>query len=115
MIQLLYSCFVGFWCFHLLHLFLGLTFPFKMKLLMDSSSHRRKFHITEVVIVLLVALLPPIICVNVTTHHDNGAICVPQSNSVAFYGRLLPNLAVFCIGLTFIFTSFWILRKVRLF
>jgi len=80
---------------------------------MDSSSHRKKCHITEVVIVVLVALLPPIISVCVTKHHDNGSTCVPQSNSVAFYGGLLPDIAVFCIGLVFIFTSLWILQKVH--
>ncbi|XP_065910822.1 uncharacterized protein [Dysidea avara] len=66
MLQLLYSCFVGFWCFHLLHLFLGLAFPFTIKVWMDSSSRRKKIHITEVVIVVLYGLLSPIIAVSVT-------------------------------------------------
>ena len=114
MLQLLYSCFVGFWCFHLLHLFLGLAFPFTIKLWMDSSSRRKKIHITEVVIVVLYGLLSPIIAVSVTKQQDSGSICLPQSNSVAFYGGLLPNIALFCIGLVFIFSSLWILQKVSI-
>ncbi|XP_065911528.1 uncharacterized protein [Dysidea avara] len=111
MLQFLYSCFVGFWCFHLLHLFLGLTFPFTIKVWMDSSSCRKKIHITEVVIVILYGLLSPIIAVSVTKQTPSGIMCLPQSNSVEFYGYLLPNIALFCIGLVFIFTSWWILLK----
>ena len=103
---------MGFWCFHLLHLFLGVAFPFTTKAWMDSSSCRKKIHITEVVIVVLYGLLSPIIAVSVTKQHFTGIRCLPQSNSVEFYGGLLPNIALFCIGLMFIFTSWWILLKV---
>ena len=113
-LQFLYSCFVGSWCFHILHLFLGLAFPFQMKLWLDSPSRRKKIHITEVTIVALFGLLSPIIAVNITRYQDNGWFCTPQCQSVAFYGALLPDIAVFCIGLGFLFTSLWILRKVSL-
>jgi len=113
-LQMLYSCFMGFWCFHTIHLFLGLSFPFKMEILMKSSSKRKKIHITEVVIVLLYGLSSPIIAVSVTKHQNNGSICVPQSNSVTFYGEILPNIAVLCIGVVILFMSLWILRKVSL-
>ncbi|XP_065911487.1 uncharacterized protein [Dysidea avara] len=112
-LQFLYSCFVGSWCFHILHLFLGLAFPFQMKLWLDSPSRRKKIHITEVTIVALFGLLSPIIAVNITRYQDNGWFCTPQCQSVAFYGALLPDIAVFCIGLGFLFTSLWILRKKR--
>jgi len=85
-----------------------------MKVWLKSSSHRKKIHITEVVIVVLYGLLSPIIAVSITKEQDNGSFCVPQSNSVAFYGGLLPNIAVFCIGLVFLFMSLRILRKVSL-
>jgi len=113
-LQILYSCFMGFWCFHFIHLFLGLAFPFKMEILMKSSSKRKKVHITEVAIVVLYGLSSPIIAASVTKQQDNGSICAPQSNSVAFYGGLLPNIAVFCIGLVVLFMSLRILRKVSL-
>ena len=113
-LQMLYSCFMGFWCFHLLHLFLGLAFPFTMKVWLKSSSHRKKIHITEVVIVVLYGLSSPVIAVSVTKQQENGSICVPESNSVAFYGGLLPNIAAFCIGLLVLFMSLRILRKVSL-
>jgi len=111
---MLYSWFTGFWFFHLLHLFLGLAFPFTMQVWMKSLSYRKKIHITEVVIVVLYGILSPIIAVSTTKEQDNGSFCVPQSNSVAFYGALLPNIALFCIGLVVLFMSLRILRKVSL-
>ena len=63
---------------------------------------------------MLFGLSSPIIAVSVTTHQDNGSICVPKSNSVLFYGGLLPDIALFCVGLVFIFTSLWIVQKVSI-
>ena len=109
-----YSCFVGFWFFHLLHLFLGLRFPFKMKTLLDSSSIRLKIHLTELVIVLLLGLLSPILTISLSFNRDSGWFCTPQSNDVVFYGIMLPQVLMFLIGLVLLFLSLWILRRVSL-
>ena len=114
LIQFLYSCFVGFWCFHLLHLFLSLVFPFKTKLWLDSLSYRRKIHLIEVIFVMLFGLLYPTIAISATKpqYYYNGWYCAAVSAPIVFYGGILPRLVVFCIGLIFLFTSLWILRKV---
>ena len=111
---LVYSSFVGFWFFHLLHLFLGLHFPFKMKILLESSSVRKRFHIAEVLTVLVFALLPPIFTIVLSFYRDNGWFCAPQSNDVIFYGALLPQGLMFLIGLVLLFLCLWTLRKVSL-
>ena len=108
-LQFGYGLFFGFWCFHLFHLFLSLSFPFKTKQLLDSSSHRRMIHITEVTIVLLVSVIPPIITLIVSQYESNGYYCFPQSPTVLFYGEILPSMLKLCIGLVLIFLSFRLL------
>ena len=90
--------FFGFWCFHLLHLLLSLLFPFKAKQLLDSSSHRRLIYITEVIIVILVSVIPPIItltaCVTIDTTATLNLIlfCLMEK-------LFLPSRLKLCIGL----------------
>ena len=114
LIQFGYGLFFGFWCFHLLHLFMSLAFPFKTKQLLDSSSHKRMIHITEMTIVLLVSVIPPIITLTVSQYESNGYYCFPQSPTVLFYGEILPSMFKLCIGLMLIFLSLIFLRKVSL-
>ena len=110
--QFSYGLFFGFWCFHLLHLYLCLAFPFKTKRLLDSSSHRRMFHIIEVTIVLLVSVIPPIITLTLSQYESNGYYCYPQSPIVLFYGEILPSMFKLCIGFVLLFLSLRVLRKV---
>ena len=112
LLQFGYALTFGFWCFHLLHLYLYVAFPFKAKQLLDSSSHRRMIHITEVIIVILVSVIPPIITLTVSRYASNGYYCQPQSPTVLFYGEILPSMLKYCIGLTFIILSLRLLRKV---
>ena len=113
-VQLLYSCFEGFWFFHLLHLFLSLVYPFKTKLWLDSPSRRHRIHLIEVIIVMLFGLLYPVITISTAKpqYYYNGWYCAAVSATVAFYGGIVPRLVVFCIGLIILFSSLWILRKV---
>jgi len=113
-IQFSYGLFFGFWCFHLLHLYLCLAFPFKAKQLLDSSSHKKKAHITEVTIVLLVSIIPPIITLTVSQYESNGYYCYPQSPNVLFYGDILPSMLKLCIGFVLLFLALRCLRKVSL-
>jgi len=112
MLQFVYLCFLGFWCFHLLHLFLGLAFPYKAKLWLDSSSRRAKIHIFEVVLVMLYGLSFPIIILTGSDYSYNGSSCAARSLDFLIYGELLPEIALFCFGLVLLFTSLWILRRV---
>jgi len=111
-IHLVFSWFVGFWCFHTFHLFLSLVFPFRVKQLMKSAVFRRKVHLTEVVVVLLVGFPAPIITLAISKYQDNGWYCSPQSQEVVFYGGIAPGVLVFVIGLALLFGSFWVLRRV---
>ena len=113
-LQFGYGLFFGFWCFHLLHLYLSVAFPFKAKQLLDSSSHRRMIHITEVTIVILVSVIPPIITLTVSQYESNGYYCYPQSPTVLFYGEILPSMLKLCVGVVLIYLSFRLLRKVSL-
>ena len=114
MLQFGYGLFFGFWCFHLLHLYLSVSFPFKAKQLLDSSSHRRMIHITEVTIIILVSVIPPIITLTVSQYESNGYYCYPQSPTVLFYGEILPSMLKLCVGVVLIYLSFRLLRKVSL-
>ena len=71
-------------------------------------------HITEVTIVLLVSVIPPIITLTVSQYESNGYYCYPQSPTVLFYGEILPSMLKLCIGLVLIFLSMMFLRKVSL-
>ena len=112
--QFTFFCFLGFWCFHLFHLSLALTYPFKAKMWMDSSKIRMKFHITEVAIVFVCGIIPPIITIVLSNYQDNGLFCFPRSTAMFFYGQSLPNTVAFCIGLSLLFYSLWTVRKVSL-
>jgi len=114
-IQFSFGLFFGFWCFHLLQLYLYLAFPFKTKQLLDSSSHKRMIHITEVTIVLLVSVIPPIITLTVSQYESNGYYCFPQSPTVLFYGEILPSMFKLCVGFVLLFLSLKLLRKVSLY
>jgi len=104
---------MGFWCFHLFHLFHGLAFPYQAKLWMDSRTIKTRFHITEVVIVFVCGIVPPIMTIIVSDYQDSGlAHCLPKSTSIIFYGEVIPYSIAFTIGLLLLFCSLWILRKV---
>ena len=108
------SCFMGFWCFHLFHLYLGLAYPYQAKCWMDSRATRMKFHIIEVVIVLVFGIVPPILVISLSNYQDIGLLCSARSTELLFYGETIPCCIVFCIGLSLMFCSLWILREVSL-
>ena len=113
-LHLTFTCFMGFWCFHLFHLFLGLAYPYQAKHWMDSRATRMKFHIIEVVIVLIFGIVPPILVISLSNYQDIGLVCLPRSTDLLFHGETMPCCFVFCIGLSLMFYSLWILRKVSL-
>ena len=82
---------------------------------MDSGKIRMKFHITEVAIVFVCGIIPPIITIVLSNYQDNGLLCLPRSTTMLFYGQTLPYIVVFCIGLSLLFYSLWTLHKVSLF
>ena len=104
--------FLGFWCFHLFHLFQGLAYPYQAKHWMDSRKIRTRIHITEVFIVLVLGLLPPIITISVSNYQDDGLFCSPRSVTIMFYGEMVPYVIMGTVGLSLLFCSLWILRKV---
>ena len=73
---------------------------------------RRRIHIAEVVIVLVCGLLPPIITISVSNYQDDGLYCSPRSTNIMFYGEMIPYIIMDSIGLSLLFCSLWILRKV---
>ncbi|XP_065911428.1 uncharacterized protein [Dysidea avara] len=111
LLHFIYNCFMGFWCFHLFHLFFGLVFPFKMKMLLDSSSRRRRVLMTEVVTVVLLSSVPPIVTISVSKYSLAAYYCFPTPIAAVFYGHLLPLLFLFCIGLILLLISLRLLRR----
>ena len=105
-------CFMGFWCFHLFHLYHGLAFPYQAKQWMDSRLTRNKIHLTEVTIVLVCGVVPPILTISLSNYQDVGLYCLPRSTHLIFYGQVLPCVFGFIIGLSLLFYTLWILRKV---
>ena len=81
---------------------------------MDSRKIKMKFHITEVIIVLVCGIIPPIMTIGLSNYQDNGLFCLSRSTDMLFYGQTLPYMVAFCIGLSLLFYSLWILRKVSL-
>ena len=112
LLQYTFFCFLGFWCFHLFHLFLYLAFPYEAEQWTKSRKNRRIFHVTEVLIVLVCGLVPPIVTISVSNYQDYGVFCLPQSTSMTFYGQVIPNIVLLIIGLSLLFCSLWILRTV---
>ena len=111
-IQLVIAWFTGFWVFHVFHLFLSLMYPFRVKEMMDSNMFRRKVHLTEVMIVVSFGFVVPVLTISISQYWDNGLYCSPQSQEVLFYAGLIPGLLIYITGLTLLFGSFWILRRV---
>ena len=66
----------------------------------------------EVVIVLACGLLPPIITISISNYQDDGLFCSPRSTNIMFYGEMVPYIITGIIGLSLLFCSLWILRKV---
>jgi len=83
-----------------------------MKRLNDSTSLRRKVHITEVSTVLILSLIPSIITISVTKYEYSDWFCIPQSSTVLFYNQILPEVVLYCVGLVLMFATLRILRRV---
>ena len=105
--------FFGFLLFHLAHLFFAIAFPLKAKHFMTDYS--RIAHIIEMTIIIVLGSIPGVIIVSTSEYQIDGFLpdlCVPSSRNVLFYTILLPIVISATIGLTILFTAFWILRRV---
>jgi len=110
--QLGMRCFVGFWFFHLFHLFYGLAYPNQAKLWMDSKTIRTRIHITEVLIVVVFAIVLPILTISTSTYRDVGLYCGSQATDLTIYLQIIPFAIITITGLSLLFCCLWILHKV---
>jgi len=106
------SCSMGFWFFHLFHLFYGLAYPHQAKLWLDSKTIRTRFHITEVLIVVVFAILLPVLNISTSTYRDVGLYCGSQATDLTIYLQIIPLAIISITGLSLLFSCLWILRKV---
>ena len=105
--------FFGFLLFHLAHLFFAIAFPLKAKHFMTDYS--RVAHAVEMTIIIVLGLIPSTVIVSTIEYQIDGFLpdfCVPNSRDVLFYTMLLPIVISATIGLTMLFTAFFILRRV---
>jgi len=106
--------FFGFWLFHLAHLLYALAYPIKAKKFMEE--HSKVFHVAEVIIVLILGSLAGTVIVGTSEYQINRFppdLCVATNPSVFFHTFALPIAIGASIGLSMLFTTFWILRRVR--
>ena len=105
--------FIGFLLLHLAHLFFAIAFPIKAKLFMIDYSKRA--HAIEMIIIMVLGLVPGTIIVSTSGYQIDGFLpdlCSPNNREALFYSLVLPIEISATIGLSLLFTTFWILRQV---
>jgi len=105
-------CFMGFWFFHLFHLFYGLAYPHQAKLWLDSKTIRTRIHISEVLVVVAFAIVVPVLTISTSTYQDTGLFCGSQETALIIYGEIIPYAIITITGLSLLFCCLWILHKV---
>ena len=84
---------------------------------MTDHSRLKIAHAAELIIVLVLGLIPGVIIVSTSKYQIDGFLpdlCAPSRRDVLFYTLLLPIVIGSTIGLTMLFTAFWILRRVSM-
>ena len=106
-----------FWIFHVFHVFAGLAFPLKMNRIFGSTSYKIRIYAAEITLIFIVGFLPSIVIVSTSGYQYSGLTltCFPTSSTVFFYTLVFPLTFGSVLGTCFLFSSFWILRKVGLF
>ena len=108
--NLLYSLF---WFVFIVHLFLKVTFPFQ-SVRLDQSEHSRKYHIVEIVCVLIIGTVPYI---TFAATNKFQAINFPPSYCALdpvynFYSIIVPTVVVNCINLILMLFILYKIHKV---
>ena len=79
------------------------------------TDHTRIAHVIEMTIIIILGSLPGIVILSISKYQIESFLpylCVPGSRDVFFYTFTLPIVIGATIGLTMLFTAFWILRRV---
>ena len=105
--------FLGFWLLFNFHLFLKLVFPLQFRNF-DTYKHRRKVHILEIAVVLIVGILLSSLVVGIA---DHGIVNFPPTQcspnvEVTFYTLIFPTLLLQGAGLMLILFSFVSIHQV---
>ena len=105
-------CFTSFLLFHMAHLLFALAFPFKARNFM--SEYSKIAHITELILVFVLSVLPGIVVLTTSKYqidHFPPDVCYP-SVDIIFHTLMLPFAIYATIVLALLFTVFTILRRV---
>lgn len=102
------------WFLHLLHLFLGLAFPFWSQFL-NERKWKIRLHIFELLGSVLLCSLAPVIYVSTS---DYTIVQFPPlfslpSREVSFYTFTLFIAIIMAAGVSLIFINFYIISKVQ--
>ena len=79
------------------------------------TDHTRIAHVVEMTIIIILGSLPGIVILSVFEYQIDSFLpylCVPGSIDIFFYTLMLPIVIGATVGLTMLFTAFWILRRV---
>jgi len=106
------NCSIGFHFFHIFHLFYGLAYPHQAKLWMDSKTIRTRIHITEVLIVVVFAIVLPVLTISTSTYRDTGLFCASQATDLTIYLQIIPYAIIMTTSLSLLFCCLWMLHKV---
>ena len=89
-----------------------------MKAKLFMTDYSRRVHAIEMIIIMILGLLPGTIIVSTSGYQIDGFLpdlCSPKDRDALFYSLVLPIEISATIGLSLLFTTFWILRRVSSF
>ena len=112
-----FTTFFLFWFLHVSHVFTSLAFPFKYNIWMSSKKTTRRAYVTEMVLVAMCGVLPSIVIVFTNGYQFRlgfPPFCAPTNIDVLFSIVLVPLALGSAVGLSLLFSSFWILHKVSI-
>ena len=101
------------WFLHLLHLFLGVVFPFRLKFL-NEKKWKIRLHVFELLGSIVLCGLPPAIYISVSDYtiaRFPPLFALPL-REVAFYAIVLPQCIILSVGLNIGFYTFFSIHKV---
>ena len=103
------------WFLHLLHLFLGVVFPFQTEIL-NEKKWKNRLHVAEVFGSIVLCSLAPTIYVSISeyTFARFPPLFAIPAGEVIFYTIVLPLSIILAVGVNLTFYTFISIHKVML-
>ena len=103
------------WNFYVIHLFLGLKFPFWSVQFFKDKTHTLKICLLEIFGAITFSILLPTIVLSVSKFKlaRFPPVFVYPTKDLALYTFLLPIAILLIVGVNLTFICFWVIHKVK--